>query len=147
MCENQDEKKAKTKEEERGVKRSKDDWEEFAVKMKATAEKKAEESKNPGKGMDIDYLDVVRETRALLLGEPVVKFDEAAERVRGGVGLRRDLRGVDGRRFGRGGEEARNGDVQAAWGIRVGADPRALGERGAKSSRSQVGGREQGRQG
>ncbi len=70
--------KAKTKEEEeRGVKGSIDDWEEFAKKLEATAEKKAEESKNLGEGMDADSLDVGRKNGAASLGESDVKCDEA----------------------------------------------------------------------
>ena len=46
------EKKGKAEDEERGVKRGIDEWEALAKKMKTTAERRTEESKNPGEGMD-----------------------------------------------------------------------------------------------
>ena len=74
--ESQDEKKAKIDKEERGVKRSIEEWDDFAKKMKMEAEQKAEANKNPGEGMDIDYLNVVREIMAASFGDSDVKYDE-----------------------------------------------------------------------
>ncbi len=51
---------------------------DFAKKLKIKAEQRAEESKMPGEGMDIDYLDVAREIGAVSLGESDMKFDQAA---------------------------------------------------------------------
>ncbi len=62
----------------RGVKRSIDEWEALAEKIKTTAERRSEESKNPGAGMDISRVRVTRETRAASTGESDVKFDETA---------------------------------------------------------------------
>ncbi len=62
--ESQSEQKAKAEEEQKGVKRSIGEWKRFAKKLKANAEQRAEESKKPGEGMDIDYLGVIREIGA-----------------------------------------------------------------------------------
>ena len=52
-------------EEERGAKRSIDEWEELAKRLKSSAEVRAEESKKPGEGMDINQLHVARERKRL----------------------------------------------------------------------------------
>ena len=71
-------KKNKTgNEEERGAKRSIDEWEELAKRLKSSAEVRAEESKKPGEGMDINQLHVAREIGAVSMGESDVKFDES----------------------------------------------------------------------
>ena len=46
-----DKKNRTGKEEERGARRSVDDWEELAKRLKTSAEARAEESKNSGEGM------------------------------------------------------------------------------------------------
>ncbi len=72
-------KKNKTgKEEERGAKRSVEDWEESAERLKTGAEAGAGESENPGEGMDINQFRIARESGAVSVGESDVKFDEAA---------------------------------------------------------------------
>ena len=54
-------KKNKTgEEEERGAKRSVNEWEEFAKRLKTNADERAEGSKNPGEGMDISQSQVTR---------------------------------------------------------------------------------------
>ncbi len=45
--------------------------------MKATAEKKADESKYSGEWMDVDYLDIARDTGGGSSGVSDVKFDDA----------------------------------------------------------------------
>ncbi len=55
-------KKNKTgKEEERGAKRSTDEWEELAKRLRTRAEARAEDSKKPGEGVDINQSHVARE--------------------------------------------------------------------------------------
>ena len=71
-----DKKNITGKEEEKGAKRSMDEWEEFAKKMKTGAEARAEESKRPGEGMDINQFHVAREIGAVSMGKSDVKFDE-----------------------------------------------------------------------
>ncbi len=61
---------------ERGSKRSAGEWEEFANTIKIKAEARAEESKNPGEGVDINPLHVAGEIGAAPVGESGVKFDE-----------------------------------------------------------------------
>ncbi len=73
----QSEKTIKAEDEERGVKRSIAEWEALAKKTKTTAEQRAEESKNPGKGVDINHFHVSREVGAVSVGESDVKFDGA----------------------------------------------------------------------
>ena len=59
-------KKNKTgKEEERGAKRSVDEWEEYAKRLKTRADERVEGSKNPGEGMDINQTHVAREIGAV----------------------------------------------------------------------------------
>ena len=70
------EKKSKAEDEERGVKRSIDEWEALAKKMKTTAERRSEESKNTGEGVDVSQVHVAREIGAVSMGESDVKFDE-----------------------------------------------------------------------
>ena len=54
-------KKSKTgKEEERGAKRSVDEWEEYAKRLKTNADERAEGSKNPGEGMDVSQAQVAK---------------------------------------------------------------------------------------
>ncbi len=57
--------KSKAKEEERGVRRSMDECEEFLKKLKTRVEQRAEESRNPGDGMDVDCLGIAREIGAV----------------------------------------------------------------------------------
>ena len=72
-------KKNKTgKEEEKGAKRSIGEWDEFAKKIKIRAEERAEESKNPGEGVDNNQVHVAKESGAVSVGESDVKFDETA---------------------------------------------------------------------
>ena len=71
-------KKNKTgKEEERGAKRSVNEWEEFAKRLKTNADERAEGSKNPGEGMDISQSQVTREIGAVSMSESDAKFDES----------------------------------------------------------------------
>ena len=44
--------------------------------MKIRAEERAEESKNPGEGVDINQVHVAKEIGAVSMGESDVKFDE-----------------------------------------------------------------------
>jgi hypothetical protein len=67
--------------EEHGIKRSIDEWENFAKKLKANAEQRAAESDKPGERVEIDYKDVAKEIGARLLGESDAKFDEAVSRL------------------------------------------------------------------
>ena len=54
-------KKNKTgKEEERGAKRSVDEWEEYAKRLKTSSDERADKSKNPGEGMDVSQAQVAR---------------------------------------------------------------------------------------
>jgi hypothetical protein len=53
------------KEGERGAKTSSDDWEELAKRLKTSAEARAEESNNPGEGMDINQSHVARGTSSI----------------------------------------------------------------------------------
>ena len=70
-------KKNKTgKEEERGAKRSVDEWEEYAKRLKTSADERADGSKNPGEGMDVSQAQVAREIGAVSMSESDVKFDE-----------------------------------------------------------------------
>ncbi len=41
------------------MKRSIDEWEDFAKKLKASAEQRAEKSRKPGDGVDIDHVDII----------------------------------------------------------------------------------------
>ena len=75
--ESRDKKNKTGNEEERGAKRSIDEWEELAKRLKSSAEARAEESKMPGEGMDINQLHVAREIEAVSMGESDVKFDES----------------------------------------------------------------------
>ncbi len=68
--------KSESEEEERGVNRGIDEWDELAKKMKTNARQRAKESNNLGEGMDINYLDTVREIGVASL-ESDVKFDKA----------------------------------------------------------------------
>ena len=71
-------KKNKTgKEEERGAKRSVDEWEDFAKRLKTSAEERAAGSKNPGEGMDISQSHVAKEIGAVSMSESDVKFEES----------------------------------------------------------------------
>ena len=59
--------KSKTrKEEERGAKRSVDEWEEFAKRLRTGAQERTEESKNPGEGMDINQSHVAYRWESLM---------------------------------------------------------------------------------
>ncbi len=51
------------------------EWGEFAKKLKTEAEQTTEESKNPGEGVGIGYLDTDREIGTASPGESAVKFD------------------------------------------------------------------------
>ena len=46
-------------------------------RLKSSEEVRAEESKKPGEGMDINQLHVAREIGAVSMGESDVKFDES----------------------------------------------------------------------
>ncbi len=60
------EKKNKREQEERGLKRSADDdWEIFAKKLMADAERRAEENKKAGVGVDMDNDMTMREIERL----------------------------------------------------------------------------------
>ncbi len=61
----QSEKKSKAEEEERGASKSIDEWQAFAKNLMTKAEQRAEESKNPREGVDIDQVDVARENGVL----------------------------------------------------------------------------------
>ncbi len=67
----------KKKEEERGAKRSVDEWEEIAKRLKSNAEERVDEGKNPGEGMDINQSHVAKGIGAVSMGESDVKFDES----------------------------------------------------------------------
>ncbi len=68
-------KKNKTgKEEERRAKRSVDDWEEFAKRLKTNAEERAKGSKNPEERMDINQSHVAKEIGAVSMGESDVRL-------------------------------------------------------------------------
>ena len=58
------------------MKRSIDEWEALAKKIKTTTERRSEESKNPGEGVGVSQVHVAKETRAVSMGESDVKFDE-----------------------------------------------------------------------
>ncbi len=58
------------------MKRSIDECEVLAKKTITTAERRSEESKNPGEGMDISQLHVARKIGAASIGESDAKFDE-----------------------------------------------------------------------
>ncbi len=62
--------------EEPGVKRSIGEREDFAERSKTRAEEKAEVSRKPGEGVDINHFDVVREIGAACVCESDAKFDE-----------------------------------------------------------------------
>ncbi len=72
-----DKKNRTEKEEERGAKRSFDDWEEFAKRLKTNAEERVEGSKNSGEGMYINQSHVAQEIGAVSMGESDVEFDES----------------------------------------------------------------------
>ena len=72
------EKKSKGEEDERGIKSSIDEWEDFAKRLESNAETRAGESKDSGSGMDVSYADVIKEIGAVACGESDVKFDEMA---------------------------------------------------------------------
>ncbi len=63
-------------EDERGVKRSSDEREALAKKIRTTAEKRAEESENPEGGVDINHFHVAREIGAASMGKSNAKLDE-----------------------------------------------------------------------
>ncbi len=58
------------------MRRSIDDWDEYAKRIRVRAEARVEESKNPGQGMDINHIDVARETGAVHANESVSRFNE-----------------------------------------------------------------------
>ena len=64
-----DKKNKVEKEEERGAKRSVDEWEDFAKRLRTSAEERAAGSKNPGEGMDINQSHVAREIGAVSMSE------------------------------------------------------------------------------
>ncbi len=87
------------------MKRSVDEPEEFARKLKTKAEPRVEESKNLGEGAGAGYLDVARETGARSLGESDAKFNQAALELTNSTweeyeALRCDLGRIDGQGVG-----------------------------------------------
>ncbi len=58
--ESKDKKNKTGKEEDKGTKRTVEDWDEHAKRLKVRAEARAEASKNPGQRMDVGYTDVAR---------------------------------------------------------------------------------------
>ncbi len=61
----QPEKKSKSEQEERGTKRTADDWETFAKSLRAGAERRAEENKKAKVGEDLDG-DVMMEVMSAI---------------------------------------------------------------------------------
>ena len=122
------------------MKRSIEDWDDFAKKMKMEAEQKAEANKNLGEGMDIYYLNVVREIMAASFGDPDVKYDETVhEFVDGDWNEQNEYRYYDAISgeplviFSRRSEEVGDGYLQEAWSVRKGAHRRMLGKHWKKS--------------
>ena len=70
------EKKSKGEEDERGVKRSIDEWEDFAKRLKANAETRAEQNRELGSNMDVNYTDMIKEISPMMYCESDTKFNE-----------------------------------------------------------------------
>ena len=126
-------KKNKTRKEEgRGAKRSVDEWEELAKRLKTGAEARAEESKNLGEGMDINQSHVAKEIGAVSMGESDVKFDETVFEFINSTwneyeeelyydAILSNLRRAHDQGVGGGSKKSRDGDVQEAWCVREGS--------------------------
>ncbi len=74
------EKKNKNQQEERGSKRSVDDWEMFAKKLRTDAEQREDEDKKAKVGEDLDNDVMIEEIGAVGFAESDLKHDEAVEK-------------------------------------------------------------------
>ena len=98
-----------------------DEWEDFAKRLKTSAEEEAAGSKNPGEGMDISQSHVAKEIGAVWMGESDANFDETVfefinstwkDYEEEAYVLRCNFRRTHDQRVGRSGEKGRDGDLQ-----------------------------------
>ncbi len=76
----QPENKNKIEQKERGLKRSTDDWEEFAKKLRTDTERRAEENKKAKVGKDLDNDAMMEAIGSLGFTASDLNYDEAVEK-------------------------------------------------------------------